>query len=295
MKYTIEFKQKVCEIYKTHTLKDTMTLTGLKSGAIMHTVKQAGVIRTREERIERSRKSVNNHYFDVIDNEHKAYWLGFLYADGCISSNRPIINFTLNDKDINHIKAFKQDIESEHKISVRQLVCPKSNKLTVAATISFTSYNMREQLIAKGCVPKKSLILKFPDKSIFTNSDLVRHFIRGYFDGDGSVFISMEKHWRCGTITPVIHYRFAGTKEFLEAVRDEINLGGRITLTKKDHLYELAYKRRKKLFDFYKYLYKGATIWLPRKRDIFEKHIEEKCSETVISQLKELKGQSGQG
>ena len=96
-----------------------MTLTGLKSGTIMHIVKQAGVIRTREERIERSRKPVNNHYFDIIDNEHKAYWLGFLYADGCISSNRPTINFTLNDKDINHIKAFKQDIESEHKISVR--------------------------------------------------------------------------------------------------------------------------------------------------------------------------------
>ena len=49
-------------------------------------------------------------------------------------------------------------------------------------------------LISYGCTPKKSLTLKFPDISIFKNMDLIRHFIRGYFDGDGSVFISNEKH-----------------------------------------------------------------------------------------------------
>lgn len=55
-------------------------------------------------------------------------------------------------------------------------------------------------------------------------------------------------------------------------------------------MFELAYKRRKKLFDFYKYLYKDATIWLERKRNIFKNYIIEKCSETIISQLNELKG-----
>ena len=33
--------------------------------------------------------SLNDDYFSVIDNEHKAYWLGFLYADGSLSKTAP--------------------------------------------------------------------------------------------------------------------------------------------------------------------------------------------------------------
>lgn len=74
---------------------------------------------------------------------------------------------------------------------------------------------MKTDLIRLGCVPNKSLILKFPSENIFSNPELIRHFIRGYFDGDGSVFISREKHWRNKRYFNVIHYRFCGTYDFL--------------------------------------------------------------------------------
>ena len=120
---------------------------------------------------------------------------------------------------------------------------------------------------------------------------MIRHFIRGYFDGDGSVFISNEKHWRNGTITKVIHYRFIGTKDFLNEVNNQIGLSGNISCGKNTgKASELCFKRKKKLIPFYKYLYENATIWLPRKREIFENYILEECSETIINQLKELKG-----
>ena len=60
--------------------------------------------------------------------------------------------------------------------------------------LEICSPEIGEKLISYGCVPRKSNILKFPDISIFKSKNLIRHFIRGYFDGDGSVFISKEKH-----------------------------------------------------------------------------------------------------
>ena len=56
------------------------------------------------------------------------------------------------------------------------------------------SPHLVETLISYGCTPRKSLTLKFPDFNIFKSQSLINHFIRGYFDGDGSVFISNEKH-----------------------------------------------------------------------------------------------------
>lgn len=41
-----------------------------------------------------------------------------------------------------------------------------------------------------GCVPNKSLILKFPTT---LPNELVNDFIRGYFDGDGSVYINNKR------------------------------------------------------------------------------------------------------
>lgn len=60
--------------------------------------------------------------------------------------------------------------------------------------IQISSKTLTADLLKLGCTPRKSLTLKFPNDGIFKSNDLIRHFIRGYFDGDGSVFISMEKH-----------------------------------------------------------------------------------------------------
>ena len=60
--------------------------------------------------------------------------------------------------------------------------------------VFITSKKLAEDLTKYGCHANKTYDLTFPNKEIFVNKDLIRHFIRGYFDGDGSVFISMEKH-----------------------------------------------------------------------------------------------------
>lgn len=60
--------------------------------------------------------------------------------------------------------------------------------------VFITSKKLAEDLTKYGCHSNKTYDLTFPNKKIFANEDLIRHFIRGYFDGDGSVFISAEKH-----------------------------------------------------------------------------------------------------
>ena len=67
-----------------------------------------------------NKKHVNEDYFEVIDTEEKAYWLGFLYADGSVGTSRYTVELALKEEDYEHILKFKEHIESEHKISKRQ-------------------------------------------------------------------------------------------------------------------------------------------------------------------------------
>ena len=114
--------------------------------------------------------------FEKIDTEEKAYWLGFLYADGCVGSKEDKIELGLAEKDLKHIEKFRDFMGINNKISYR--------KDTKSYRISFRSQKCKLDLINKGCVPKKSLILTFPNEEQVP-SNLLRHFIRGYFDGDG--------------------------------------------------------------------------------------------------------------
>lgn len=128
-------------------------------------------------------------FFKKIDTEEKAYWLGFLYADGCIAENS--VNLLLHQKDIDILEKFKKSIKFTGPIEIRN---DKINygdkygiKISHTAKVRISSSELRSDLIKLGCIPRKTFILKFPDKNILPDK-LVCHFIRGYFDGDGSVY-----------------------------------------------------------------------------------------------------------
>ena len=238
------------------------------------------------------KRNVNEFFFEVIDTEEKAYWLGFMYADGSVTWKSDIsghISITLKDK--SHLEKFNTSLCSDYPIT-SYLVKEGKGAGNTYHRISITSKKLADDLTKHGCHANKTYDLMYPNESIFADKSLIRHFIRGYFDGDGSVFTSAEKHWRNGTITNILHYRFCGTEDMMKGIQIELNLGGRLEKSKQSKcLYELMYKRKKKLIPFYLYLYKDATIYLDRKKEKFDKYIQEECSETIISQLtNELKG-----
>ena len=139
-----------------------------------------------------NKKAYNEHFFDVIDTEEKAYWLGFIFADGYIysspldtSKKRIDWNFELCTKgdDKEHMEKFAKAIGYNKELHVT-----KADKYGhTRCRVCLSSEILWRQLNSLGCTPRKSLTLKFPDEDIFKSKDLIRHFIRGYFDGDGCI------------------------------------------------------------------------------------------------------------
>ena len=128
-----------------------------------------------------NRNKFNESIFDNIDSEEKAYWLGFIYADGYISSRDNTFELSLALKDKEHLDKFNVFMQHENNnIKMDSFRC----------RWSVVNKHLWETLNNYGCTPRKSLTLKFPDISIFSSKSLVRHFIRGYIDGDGSIMVN---------------------------------------------------------------------------------------------------------
>lgn len=202
-----------------------------------------------------SRKShVNDHIFDNIDTEEKAYWLGFLYADGNVKYSHTSwrIELTLQEQDLNHVQKFAKFVSCEKE--------PKYRANTKAYRMSFSSRRMAEELIKKGCIPNKSLVLKFPTYDIVPHK-LMPHFIRGYFDGDGCISLHDLVH-------SVRRYvSLLGTKEFLEGLVKETGIKGAIIKKEKrttSNTYTLTWHKKEgdMMLD---YMYKEASVYLQRK------------------------------
>ena len=188
--------------------------------------------------------------FEKIDTEEKAYWLGFLYADGSVGSKEDKIELGLAEKDLKHIEKFKTFMNINNKISYREK--------TKSYRMSFRSAQCKQDLINKGCVPKKSLILNFPNENQVPKY-LIRHFIRGYFDGDGW-FTNTEKCFQVGII---------GTENFINGFLDSIE-----NIDKKNKIFDVHREDGAKRYvfgvyndvlNFLNWIYKDSNIYLDRK------------------------------
>lgn len=119
-------------------------------------------------------------YFDAIDTEEKAYWLGFVWCDGSInwSKTNPMLQLNVAERDRSHLEKFKKHINSNHSIGTYQKGSGFNNThLYKECRFSFTSKHLSELLRDKyGMIPNRSSI----DKLVSSVPDsLLRHFIRG--------------------------------------------------------------------------------------------------------------------
>lgn len=213
--------------------------------------------------------------FEIIDTEEKAYWLGFLYADGnIIPYGKYEVKISLAYKDLEHVEKFGDFVLKNH--NGKELVHPYMAKLKgkefPSAKVAVTNKKIVTDLIALGCTENKSLTLKFPNENQVPK-DLQRHFIRGYFDGDGSISTPKNSY---GPRKNRRTISFIGTQDFLQSIIDifvnEVctDFGG-ITLYQKRN--QQAWQFSKTKYDtnkeIYKYLYRDATIYLERKYERF--------------------------
>lgn len=133
-----------------------------------------------------------------------------------------------------------------------------NNKILEIYRWSIRNHKLWKYLNGYGCIPNKSLQLIFPDKSIFHDEVLIRHFIRGYFDGDGCICFTPK--------TKIISV--LGTKEFLNGIKLYIPYWKDSNFYKhgKNNTFMLQ-SNFKKAYKILKFLYDDASIFLDRKYD----------------------------
>jgi hypothetical protein len=205
----------------------------------------------------------HENYFDAVDSEHKAYWLGFIAADGCLVDKCRRLDIVLQSSDENHLKVFLDDIGNERPIYRRTV----KNKYE-SSGIAIFSPVLTSGLIAHGITERKSLTLQWPS---LLPKNLENHYIRGYVDGDGGFYIGTNKYKK----NPNISFSVTcGSIQFLTMLRDHLatacNLPKPALIRRKDkpdNSQMLVYCGRLQIGKIFSYLYENATIWLHRKYD----------------------------
>ena len=132
--------------------------------------------------------SIDEEYFDNINTQNKAYFLGFLFADGNNCMQKSTIRIALQEKDRDILEKLRIDIGSNKPLCLKSSENKRNNGegYDYKDQYALEIYNKHwcERLSELGCVPNKSLVLKFPD---YLSDEMLPHFIRGYFDGDGCI------------------------------------------------------------------------------------------------------------
>jgi hypothetical protein len=241
---------KIIELYNQGmTQVDIANLFGVSAPTIVDRLDAAGI----EHRNPR-KHYFDEHFFDVIDTEEKAYWLGFIYADGNVSRNGRTLRVLLAIKDVAHLEKLRVTLDHPAPL----LSTEKNTRLLVS------SVHMGRRLQQLGIVARRgtwdSVIPQIPDH-------LYNHVIRGIFDGDGSVNLHKGKYLRI---------EFLGQLDFLQWMKN--------LFIHKFHLADnpivfpqgigIIRWSGKQIIPLIDYLYHDATIFLSRKKDICDKWLK---------------------
>lgn len=204
--------------------------------------------------------------FRDIDTDEKAYWLGFIAADGCThSGNRAGLFIGLAPKDKILLESFKKFIQTNKPIySYPNVVMLNLLGPTIAS-----------DLISYGIIVGREKQFLMPS----INPKFYSHFIRGYSDGDGS-------------ITPS-RWLLTGHIDFLRQVAEIIFSGTGVNYTslRRNHgesmvTYNLVYKGAIRVLEVLSWLYKDASMFLPRK---IRPVLEQRQRPTIYRILKKFK------
>ncbi len=227
---------------------------------ILAIVKRKGG-KTRTTKETSKKYSFNENFFEKIDTEQKAYWLGFIVADGCICRNDIIIE--LKDDDEIHIKKFIKDIDGNNKtqsVSYKQFNSHHTR-------LSIRSKKMYNDLINLGITTNKSLTASKPHN---IPTELEKHFWRGIIDGDGCVYTTTYKEKHREYQYP--SFSLTGSEKIIEGFIKFIKMNLHIELKKEreKNVWRVRKTGRVVPSKICALLYKDSMISLNRKKNAYE-------------------------
>lgn len=223
-----------------------------------------------------SNRRIRHGFFKNIRTELQAYLLGFYAADGNINEKRKTFRIHLQKRDSEIVYLYKDIISPDARVfSVNEHKTTGRDGMITTAHESFgvdiTSSELCTSLVDLGIGYNKSYAdLHIPPIS----KDLIRHFIRGYFDGDGSFVASVKKPNNRPNLTIRMCFSIIAKKatllnEFIKFFAEEYGLTVNLNYLKRDDAYRLTTSSKKTCRSIYHVLYDDANFYLSRKFDKF--------------------------
>lgn len=236
---------------------------------------------------------IKHGYFKTIDTENKAYLLGLLYADGCVSKpkgNREMtVSITLQLEDRAVVDLLAEEIcpGRSPRISFPPSIKERGWKERVTLTLS--SETLCKDLINHGCKINKSINgTDFP----LLPSNLKNHFIRGYFDGNGGITVNTVKNRYVRKTSYIIPNSFKSKLRkrayfcsidsiFLDKIFLELPiLQGKTQKRFQRSCFTYSIEHQLDIVKLKTYLYKNATVFLKRKERKFNMSISSQALDT---------------
>ena len=226
---------------------------GCVKATCLRELKRLGI--TRRTLSEAGRKYiVDETFFDVIDTEEKAYWLGFLTADGSLYDDNTI-SLWLVRKDRRHLSKFKRALKSKHPI--HDLTVTYKGKKYPQSRIQIYSRQLYKSLQKCGVVPRKTFTCRPFDVPTY----LVYHYWRGLVDGDGC--IGCYSSWEIS---------LAGTKRICEGFRAWVckfaKSKAKVRKLANTKCYKVSFNGNRLAPTILEKLYANSNVWLNRKHKL---------------------------
>lgn len=197
---------------------------------------------------------LNEDYFQQIDSPEKAYILGYFYADAYNNTDGYQIKLTLNNQDLEILQKFSNIFYGKEKLYHH------NDKIS---SLVIYSKKMSIDLHNQGCIQAKTFKIKFPP----LQKNLISHFIRGYFDGDGCLSINIKN--KCAVVNII------STLQFVSKIQKilKTTLGINSSIRQQNKIYYIYIMGNRQVLSFLNFIYNDTKLFLKRKYDKYQEFL----------------------
>ena len=234
-----------------------------------------------------SNRRIRHDFFKNISTELQAYLLGFYTADGSIDEKRKTFRIHLSIKDSELVYLYKDIISPD----ARLFSVADNYKTTGRDGKEITGHGSIGVDISSAILVNDLVELGIGYKKTYSNltipnipENLIRHFVRGFFDGDGSIstYLACEKgkkdRVRCGIQID------SKTKTLLENIQlffKNNNIKFNLIYLKRDDMYRISTSSREEIKKLYLLFYKDSYFYLSRKFNKFDYYVNTEVSQLI--------------
>lgn len=254
------------------SIRDTALKFGYKNITLFRLLQKNGVDTSLDkDKLRQSRKThqIDDNYFSKINTRDKAYIIGIISADGFLLKARKQVRISLTDFDV--LEDIKSKLNYSKPLNVRKKQ-KEGHKLSKTLIIANTK--IYDDILAIGITPAKSYTNSIPN----IPNDLMPDYIRGFFDGNGCIYITLNKKSPNSIIAEIkIVSTIVLCTELMEYLKNK-NIRSSVDRDKRtdDRIGNLRLRTREDIISFYRLIYNNIDdgLFMKRKHDKFKPLID---------------------